>query len=161
VNRLKEGKWLFYSSKIDGYLISEEEYLDNKKNGPSFKYYPDKTVAEKLNYSGDIRSGEWFQYYPDGTTFLKANYINGKLEGEFEVFFKYGKPQFIGQYKDDMREGIWKVYNPDGSLKYSIEYSAGLAKNSDLAKQESDYLDSLEKNKGKFSDPEKTGTVWE
>jgi hypothetical protein len=46
-------------------------------------------------------------------------------------------------------------------LKYSVEYLSGKATNAELAKQESDYLDSLEKNKGKLSDPEKTGTIWE
>jgi hypothetical protein len=48
----------------------------------------------------------------------------------------------------------------DGSLKYDIEYIAGVAKNSEKAKKDSDYLDALEKNKGKIADPEKTGTIW-
>ena len=161
VNQRKEGKWSFFSSGIEGYLICEEEYSNNLKNGLSLKYYADKTLAERLNYSNDIRSGEWLQYYPGGKIFLKASYTDGKLQGEFEVFFKDGKPRYSGHYKDDMRDGFWNSYNPDGSLKYSIEYVGGIAKNSDLYKRESDYLDSLEMNKGKFSDPEKTGTIWQ
>jgi antitoxin component YwqK of YwqJK toxin-antitoxin module len=160
VNQIKEGKWLFYSDKIEGYLICEEEYLNNLKNGPSLKYYPDKILAEKLNYSKDIRTGEWVQYFPNGKTCLKANYINGKLQGKFEVFFTDGKPEYVGQYKNDARDGLWNIYNSDGTLKYNIEYIEGTAKNPDLYQKESDYLDALEKNKGKISDPEKTGTIW-
>jgi antitoxin component YwqK of YwqJK toxin-antitoxin module len=160
VNQLKEGKWLFYSAKIEGFLVCEEEYLNNLKNGPSTKYYPDKRLAEKLNYSKDIRTGEWTQYFQNGKTCLKANYINGKLEGKFEVFFTDGKPEYVGQYKNDARDGIWYIYNPDGTLKYNIEYVAGAFKNRDLYKKESDFLDSLEQNKGRLSDPEKTGTIW-
>jgi antitoxin component YwqK of YwqJK toxin-antitoxin module len=161
VNQMKEGKWSFYSATIRGSLVCEEEYLNNLKNGPSFKYYHDKRPAEKLNYSKDIRTGEWIQYFPNGNVCLKANYISGKLQGKFEVFFANGKPEYVGQYKDDARDGLWNIYNIDGSLKYSIEYVAGTAKNPDLYRKESDYLDSLEKNKGKISDPEKTGTIWE
>jgi antitoxin component YwqK of YwqJK toxin-antitoxin module len=161
VNQIKEGKWSFFSSRIEGYLICEEQYSNNLKNGPSLKYYPDKTLAEKLNYSNDIRSGEWFQYYPNGKTFLKASYTDGKLQGEFEIFYADGKPRYVGYYKNDMRDGLWNIYNPNGSRKYSIEYVGGIAKNSDLYKHESDYLDSLELNKGKLSDPEKTGTIWQ
>lgn len=161
VNQLKEGKWSFYSERIEGYLICEEEYLNNLKNGPSLKYYTDKNIAEKLNYSKDIRTGEWDQYFPNGNACLKANYVDGMLHGKFEVFFTDGKPEYVGQYKNDSRDGLWNIYNPDGTLKYNIEYVAGAAKNPDLYKKESDYLDSLEKNKGKISDPEKTGIIWE
>jgi antitoxin component YwqK of YwqJK toxin-antitoxin module len=161
VNQLKDGKWLFYSERSEEYLMCEEEYLNNLKNGPSLKYYPDKTIAEKLNYSKDIRTGEWDQYFPNGNVCLKAYYHDGKLEGKFEVFFTDGKPEYVGQYKNDTRDGLWIIYNTDGTIKYNIEYVAGAAKNPDMYKKESDYLDSLEKNKGKISDPEKTGTLWE
>ena len=160
VNQLKEGIWSFYSERINGYLICEEEYLNNLKNGQSIKYYPDKTIAEKISYLKDVKSGEWEQYFPNGNTCLKANYTEGKLQGKFEVFFTDGKPEYVGQYKNDARDGLWNIYKPDGTLKYNIEYAGGAAKNPDIYKKESDYLDSLELNKGKISDPEKTGTIW-
>jgi antitoxin component YwqK of YwqJK toxin-antitoxin module len=160
VNQLKEGKWSFYSTKIEGYLVSEEEYQNNLKNGSSVKYYPDKSLAEKLNYTKDIRTGAWIQYFPNGNACLKATYVDGKLQGKYEVFFTDGKPEYIGQYKNDARDGLWYVYNPNGTLKYNLEYVAGTLKNHDFYRKESDLLDSLEKNKGKISDPEKTGTIW-
>ena len=161
VNQLKEGKWKYFSSKFNGYLVLEEEYKANIRNGSSLKYYPDSVLAEKVFYINDLRSGEWIQYFPNGKVCLKANYIEGKLQGSFTVYFSNGKPEYIGQYKDDTRDGSWKIFNPDGSLKYNIKYVDGIAENSEKFKKESDYLDALEKNKGKIADPAITGTILE
>jgi antitoxin component YwqK of YwqJK toxin-antitoxin module len=160
VNQLKEGKWKFFSEKIKGCLISEEEYKTNIRNGISLKYYPDSSLAEKVFYINDVRNGAWIQFFPNGNICLKATYVNGKLQGDYEVFFDNGIHEYIGQYKEDTRNGTWKIFNPDGSLKYNIEYVAGVAVNSEKYKKESDYLDTLEKNKGKIADPERTGTIW-
>jgi len=43
------------SAYTDGYLISEENYSKNLKNGMSVKFYPDSTIAEKLTYLNDIK----------------------------------------------------------------------------------------------------------
>jgi antitoxin component YwqK of YwqJK toxin-antitoxin module len=124
------------------------------------KYYPDSTFAEKLNYLNGIKHGEWIQYFPNGTVCLKANYLNGKLQGKFETYFTDGKPEFSGQYKNDSRDGLWDIYNKDGSLKYRIDYTSGIVKNPEMYQKESDYLDTLDKNKGKIAEPELTGVKW-
>jgi len=154
VNQMKEGKWQFFSAIIKDYLISEEHYSKNLKNGLSIKFYPDSTVAEKVNYINDIRQGEWIQYYPNGSICLKSNYLNGKINGKFEVWFENGSIQFSGQYKNDSRNGPWVIYNNDGTIKYKLEYLEGYTKERQLDIDESDYLDSLEKNRGKIADPE-------
>jgi len=159
VNQKKEGKWQFYSFFINGYLICEEHYSGNLKNGPSLKFYPDSTIAEKLNYVNDIRQGEWIQYYPNGALCLKSNYLHGKFNGKFELWFENGKIEFSGQYKNDSRDGTWLIYNDDGTIKYKLEYHDGVTKDRQLDIDESDRLDSLEKNKGKIADPEKSGFI--
>ncbi len=35
INQLKEGKWKFFSSSVEGYLINEEDYSKNLRNGLS------------------------------------------------------------------------------------------------------------------------------
>jgi antitoxin component YwqK of YwqJK toxin-antitoxin module len=160
-NQLKEGKWKFFSAYKPDYLICEEDYLHNRKNGLSVKYYPDGTPSEKLNYADDVKSGEWNQYYPDGKICLKGNYTDGKLSGKFIIYYDDGKPEFAGQYANDSRDGDWIKYNRDGSVKTTINYVEGKATNPGLHKQETDYLNSLEMNKGKIEDPEKTGTIWQ
>lgn len=159
-DKLKEGKWLFYSSIREGCLISEEEYTKDKKNGLSVKYYPDSTVAEKLNYSADIKHGEWLKYHPNGSLHLRTTFRNGKLDGLFEAFFEDGKPEVKGQYKNDLKEGWWIIYKKDGSIKFKTEYISGIARNNKIDIYESDYIDSLELNKVRIADPEKTGQIW-
>jgi antitoxin component YwqK of YwqJK toxin-antitoxin module len=139
VNQLKEGKWQFFSISINGYLILEENYSRNLRNGVSLKFYPDSTVAERLSYVNDIRQGEWIQYYPSGELCLKTSFLNDKINGKFEVWYENGRMQFSGQYINDTRDGVSqdRQMDIDGS----------------------EYLDKLERNKGKIPDPEKSGVI--
>lgn len=159
VNQQKEGKWQFFSISIDGYMIAEEHYSGNMKNGTSVKFYPDGTVAESINYINDIKQGEWKFYYPNGALCMKSSYRNNKIDGLFEVWYEKGNIEFSGYYKNDLRDGEWLIFNSDGSLKYKIEYTDGVTKNRQMDIDESDFLDTLEKNMGKIADPEKTGVI--
>lgn len=159
VNQKKEGKWQFFSALTVNYLISEEIYADNMRNGLSVKYFPDSTVAERVSYVNDVKHGSWTRYYPDGSILLKTNYVNGKIEGKFEVWFDDGKIEYSGQYKNDARDGLWIIYNTDGSIKYKIEYRDGITNDRQMEIDESDRLDSLVNNSGKIADPEKTGVL--
>jgi antitoxin component YwqK of YwqJK toxin-antitoxin module len=157
VDQKKEGKWIFYSSLIPGYLISEENYSVNMKNGLSLKFYPDSTVAQRLNYVNDMKQGEWLEYYPSGKVMLKSFYQDGKINGKFEVWFENGAIEYSGQYKNDSREGEWIIFKDDGTVKYRLTYVSGITKDRKMDIDESDFIDSLENNKGKIADPEKTG----
>lgn len=159
-NQHKEGKWQFFSSTNQDVLISEEHYTADRKNGPSVKYYPDKTIAEVVNYVNDTRHGDWIKYYPDGTLSLKTRYVNGKLDGPFEAFYENSKPELTGQYKNDIREGQWIIYKNDGSVRFKTFYTLGMPDNREMDIYETNYLDSLEKNIQKIPDPEKTGEIW-
>jgi antitoxin component YwqK of YwqJK toxin-antitoxin module len=154
INQLKEGKWQYYSEIFNGYLLSEDQYIKNIRNGISLTFYPDSTVAEKVTYVNNVKHGEWIKYYPDGKVSMKSTYINGKVNGEFEAWYENGAIQFSGQYKNDLRNGKWLIFNNKGSLKYSLDYINGITTDRRLDIEESDYLDSLEQNKGKIDDPE-------
>ncbi|HNX66667.1 MAG TPA: hypothetical protein PKH02_07275 [Bacteroidales bacterium] len=157
VAQKKEGTWKYYSAMTADYLISEENYAADKREGLSRKFYKNGTVAEILPYHGDLKEGEWIQYYTDGTLCLKAKYIKGMLEGAFLLYFPGGTPEFEGTYIADKRNGKWKAYNEDGSLKSVIEYTEGKTSDPSISENETKYLDNLEKNKGKILDPEMTG----
>lgn len=161
INQLKEGKWQFFSEIFKGYLINEELYSKNIKNGVSLTFYPDSTVAEKVVYVNNVRQGEWLNYYPDGKLCLKSNFLDGKVNGKFETWYENGAIQFSGQYKNDLRNGTWLIFNNKGSLKYKMEYLNGFTNDRQLDIDESNFLDSLELNKGKIADPEKSGMIRE
>jgi antitoxin component YwqK of YwqJK toxin-antitoxin module len=157
IDQKKEGKWKFFSEMIDGYLLSEDAYSVNIRNGTSVKYYPDGAVAERLGYINDKKDGEWIQYYGSGKIFLKSNYTGGVMNGKFEVWLENGQPQYIGFYKNNLREGKWFIYNEDGTVKYEVNYTAGITKDRQMDIEASEFMDMLEKNKDKIADPEKTG----
>jgi antitoxin component YwqK of YwqJK toxin-antitoxin module len=159
INQMKEGRWRFFSSKISGLLINEENYSKNIKNGLSQKFYPDSSISERVNYISDKREGEWFQYHPDGNISLKAFYSNGVLEGKFEVWYPDGKPEFSGYYKNNLRDGLWRIFKPDGSLKYELHYVNGKTSDPQMGSDAEMLFNDLEKNKGKIDDPEKTGEI--
>jgi antitoxin component YwqK of YwqJK toxin-antitoxin module len=125
----------------------------------SAKFYPDSTIEEKLTYLNDIKQGEWIQYYSSGAVSLKSNYLNGKMNGKFEVWFENGNIELSGQYKNDSRDGLWIIYKNDRTVKYKLEYLEGVTKDRRIDIEESEFLDSLENNKGKIADPEKTGVI--
>jgi len=159
VNRLKEGKWKFFSSSVQGYLINEEEYSKSLRNGISLKFYTDSTIAEKAFYKNDKKEGEWIQYYASGKLFLKAFYISGLLNGNFEVWYENGNPEIKGTYKNNLREGKWIIYNEDGTVRYEMNYEGGVTKDRRMDIESSEIIDNLEKDKGKIADPEKTGEL--
>jgi antitoxin component YwqK of YwqJK toxin-antitoxin module len=160
VNQLKEGKWQFFSISINGYLILEEYYTKNLKNGTSVIYYPDSTIAEKVTYLNDLREGQCIRYYPNGSVCLKSQYSKGMIDGKFEVLFESGNIQILGWYRNDMRDGPWIIYNNDGTIKYKLEYALGNTTDRQMDIDESNYIDSLQANPVKIADPEKTGAAW-
>jgi antitoxin component YwqK of YwqJK toxin-antitoxin module len=140
--------------------VSEDTYSGNLRNGSSVKFYPDGTIAEKMNFVNDTAQGEWLKYYSNGNICLKSSHLDGKITGRFEAWFENGTLQFSGEYGSDKREGTWFIYERDGSIRYKLEYKGGLTKNREMDIDLSDYLDSLEENKDKIPDPEKTGEPW-
>jgi antitoxin component YwqK of YwqJK toxin-antitoxin module len=154
VNQKKDGKWQFFDENM-GFLISEEIYSAGKRNGISIKYYPDGKVAEKLSYSNDIRNGDWIRYYNNGNKWIKSYYLKDKLNGKFEAWFENGGIEFSGEYLNDTRNGLWTIFNKDGSVRYKMEYVKGVTKDRQMDQDQSDFIDSLEKNGVRVDDPEK------
>ncbi|HOF20137.1 MAG TPA: hypothetical protein PLO24_02690 [Bacteroidales bacterium] len=159
VNRMKEGRWKFYSSSIPGYLINEEEYAGNMKNGLSLKFYSDSSIAEKVTYRNDKKEGEWIQYYASGKIFLKSSYSGGMLNGKFEVWYENGKPEISGEYRNNLREGRWIIYNEDGTERYEQNYTLGMTNDRQMDIDAAEIIDNMEKNRGKIADPQNTGEI--
>lgn len=156
----KEGKWQFFSPVNENYLICEQFYKDDMRNGISLRFYPDSTVGDRTTYLNDQKNGDREQFYEDGSPYTKSYYSEGKMNGKFEAWFSNGTKMYSGMYKNDIRDGQWLIYNEDGSVKYSIEYKNGIPDNPKMDEDASNYIDALEKQKGKIPDPEITGEIW-
>lgn len=155
----KEGKWQFFSLDTANYMVSEDVYKNDLKDGLSVKFYPDHKIAEQVNWVNGIQNGEFLRLYDSGANWLKSEYVNGKLNGRFEVWFEDGKPECSGQYVNGIKEGNWLYYNEDGSVRYKVTYSNGVPDNPQMDIDATNFIDNLEKNKDKIPDPEKTGEI--
>ena len=95
------------------------------------------------------------QYFPNGNPKLVANYVKNKLDGPFIVYHLNGKKEIEGQYKNNLREGEWHMYDLLGNLTGTINYHNGIGDNEDkITRQQMQLLDSLERNKGRFREPD-------
>jgi antitoxin component YwqK of YwqJK toxin-antitoxin module len=159
VDQKKEGKWKFFSSSTEGYLINEEMYKGNRKNGLSVKYFPDSTIAERVNYINDSREGEWTQYFENGKLLLRTTYSGNLLNGKFETWYDNGKLYLTGFYKNNRRDGKWTIYKKDGSVKYVLTYVDGMTSDKQMDIDDINFFEEIEKTKGSIPDPAKTGVI--
>ena len=153
INQQKDGLWKFYSSTNKDYLINEEYYSENLKNGSSVTYYTNKAIAEKRFFVYGKEDGERTKYYADGSLQMKAHYENGKLNGSFESWYSNGEREFQGTYKENLREGKWLMYDEDGKVKYEANYIKGRTDNRQMDIDASDELDLMEQKGKKMLDP--------
>ena len=157
----KEGRWQFYSSREPGYLICEQMFTNDLRNGVSLSFYHDSTIGDRKNYLNDNKNGEWEQFYQSGKIYIKAGYLSDKLNGPFEAWYENGTKMYTGSYRNDARDGTWLIYNEDGSVKYKIQYKNGVPDNHQMDADASKFIDSLESQKGNIPDPEITGEMWQ
>ena len=81
-------------------------------------------------------------------------FMNGMFDGEYNVYGINENLLIQGRYENNRREGKWTYFKADGEIENEINYINGVADNQEqLEKLEHEYLEQLEKNKGKFQDP--------
>ncbi len=157
VNKKKEGEWRYYSFYHDS-LTYMETYKHDLRNGPAVTFYPAGDTAQIISFKAGQKDGRWVQYYPGGQLKLTTQYVRNKLEGKFSMYQPDGKNLLQGTYRHDVRTGKWYLFDKKGNLVQTISYTDGIPDNlEELTRQQSALLDSLERNKGKFRDPEKYG----
>ena len=109
------GKWIFYHT--DGKsIMSEENYVNGKLEGPYKTYFPDGTPTEIASYKNGLLDGNYKKYAIKGHLIYDFNYKNGKLNG-LATYYSRRTGDLIkkGPFKDDERVGTWENY-VDGEL---------------------------------------------
>jgi len=156
----KTGRWKYFSEHIQDHLLMGCVYSDDRVEGMRVKYHWNGNIAEEMEFENGIKSGYWKQYYTDGSPSLEGSFTLGKRDGVFITWHTNGEKEIAGRYTSDLRTGKWLFYNKDGSLRKEIVYNNGIPENrAELIKQETDYLDRLEREGGKLEDPEITGII--
>jgi len=153
IERLKHGEWKYYSY-YGSNLSYSENYVHGKKHDISTVYYPNGKVSEILNFSYNKKHGDWIQYFENGRVSLKSSFKEGKLHGGYAQYHLTGIPYVIGEYNQDRRDGEWFIYNEKGEQVVRFDFIMGVARNQDeLDRKQEEFLNQLEKNKGKFREP--------
>ncbi|MBV6484590.1 MAG: hypothetical protein KFKLKKLM_01097 [Flavobacteriales bacterium] len=146
-NQQKDSIWNYYS--LAEFKISEELYVNGKKQGKVKNFFQDGTIAEEKEYINDVENGEWIQYYEDGKVRMKSTYINGSLEGKTYYYDRGGKKMIEGNFYHDVRHGAWMFFNEKEEITKKEIYLNGSCQNceqkliqeEDELKESQDYLE--------------------
>lgn len=124
----------------EGYLISEENYLDDIKQGPTNYYYKGKKIHQKINFDKGKEEGFAFEFALDSNiitvTEYKLGFIkkqekinrrdkNNLKQGMWKNFYESGILKNECNYSDDKKNGFYKEYSLSGSLLNTEKYVKG------------------------------------
>ncbi|HEX9981176.1 MAG TPA: hypothetical protein VGB50_11490 [Flavobacterium sp.] len=120
VNRLPEGKWIYYH-KDSKAIMSTEFYKAGKLDGKRTVFYPDGTVAEETNYKTGIKEGAYKKYTDKGVLLEDATYKNGEFHGPAVYKAPDGKVVAKGEFKNGKKNGYWEFFE-NGKLTSREKY---------------------------------------
>jgi antitoxin component YwqK of YwqJK toxin-antitoxin module len=144
-NFLLDSLWIFYA--VNGDTTETIYYIQNKKNGFDTKYYTRfdsvkvNRIKSKELYINDKREGFSFYYYPNGKLHYKIKYKNNYKHGPGFEYSKDGRLIAIDQYrynnlisrravnrydKDGKKTGLWVETFDNGKIKNQINFVQGI-----------------------------------
>ena len=160
VNFLKDSTWVFYTvtgdtaeiinyrmDKKSGYffqyetvaqrnnisrhyLKSKEIYLDDKREGLAYYYYPSGKLRQTINYRNGRKQGASKEYDENGTVITLYEYLNDYMISR----------EFVNRVNDKgEKHGSWKSFYPDGKLKEEEYYKNGILDGATLLYSEKGY----------------------
>ncbi len=116
----KNGWYYTYYTRMDGYprnsIHSKILYVDDRRQGPGYFYYPDGKLQKLINFQNNYPHGQAFEYAPDGRIITVITY-------------RYGNPveaDAINRYDSlGRKHGLWREYYDNGQIKWEATYSHG------------------------------------
>jgi antitoxin component YwqK of YwqJK toxin-antitoxin module len=154
--------WTFYNDS--GNVILKITYLEGKKNGIRTTYQENEVTEE--NFVNDIKQGPTYTYYPNGNLWKEVNFIDGLEEGtgreyanndgrviklitykkgfitdidninrldnagmkqgRWMDFYEGGNVKWEGEFKNDLKNGYFKEYSKEGNLITTQKYIDGI-----------------------------------
>ncbi len=117
----KNGWYITYYTHLDSGFVanvpkSKVMYVNGKREGKAYFYYPDGKLHKVINYKDNYAHGLAFEYAPDGRIITVITY-------------SYGNPieaDAINRYDSQgKKHGLWREYYPNGQIKWEATYSHG------------------------------------
>jgi len=115
INKKKEGKAKYFYE--NGNIKEEIYYKNNKKDGIAIKYSEDKRVIGIRNYrNGELIESQRINRYNE----------EGKKSGVWKEFYSDSKVKTESYYRNGLLEGYYKKYDLNGKLEVTFLYKEGV-----------------------------------
>ena len=117
--------------------ITEENFINDVKQGLTIYYYPYGKIKKSINFIDGLEQGLAKEYSEDGTIITLIEYKKGFIvnrekinrydqqrfkHGKWKYFHKNGNLQLEGNYKHGFKNGYFKEYSSDGNLISTTKY---------------------------------------
>lgn len=156
-NKRKDSIWHYYNE--DGKLLMVESYKKGVYHGDFIYYRTDGKKWQYIHYTNGEKDGIWKQFYDNGQPMFEAVYREGMRQDTFKTYYENGQLEVEVPYKDDLKHGKFFLYDEKGNIIEQRNYVNGVADNQNsLDRQETQRIDNLLKNRGKFTEPYDEGS---
>ena len=99
------------------YLKSKEMYLDDKREGASYYYYPSGKLRQIINYKNGKKQDVSKEFDENGTVITIYKYLNDYMISR----------DFVNRVNDKgEKTGTWVTFYPDGKIKEEEYYKNGM-----------------------------------
>jgi antitoxin component YwqK of YwqJK toxin-antitoxin module len=121
-------------------VVSRELYVNGKKEGPSYYYYPTGELNMIVYYQDGRKQGLSREFSRDSTLITvveySANYVvnrerinrtdtEGKKQGTFREYYENGRVKKEEHYLDDQLHGYYREFSGNGELVTALRYERG------------------------------------
>ena len=135
---------LLSDSTAEIYLVSQELYLDGKKNGKATYYKKNSKLDKTVQFKDGYKHGFEKFYNDQGRiiTIVRYSYDNivsseninrtdkkGLKQGVWKTFFSHEQIKTFGSYLNDSLHGYFREYNAKGQVIKNEYYLRGIKQN--------------------------------
>ncbi len=117
VNKLSEGKWIYYH-KASTVIMATENYSKGKLEGLRSVFYPNGKIAEEILYKNNLKNGIYKRYTESGIIIEESNYKNNEYDG-MATFRDPDNGNIVskGKFTNGKKTGIWQFFEKGKLVK--------------------------------------------
>lgn len=122
--------WNYREGKLDGMTETADSlktYQNGKLNGPykTFDSPSKKVLLSEVNYVDDKKQGVEKKYYKSGNEESEIYYVDGNENGTYKAYYESGQLRDEGSYKDGKPTGSSRSYYENGNPKQEVVFKNG------------------------------------
>lgn len=107
----------------DGTLLARGWFVNDKRVGKNWQYYPSGKVYSLQKYKEGMLQGKQTYYYPTGVLKTSLNYLEGTLHGEVRLYYSDGTPKRFLNFNHGKLHGSELMWNEHGVKVLEAEYA--------------------------------------